>query len=172
MIYNGDRVKFELIAPNSNGATADYNLRVGDISKNVNIQTSNIVLPEFISTVGLDTTKFSYTHNGDGGYGFNGWRTPAVNTTIHDGHGDLWCRYSGNNTTVIYTPFTDSQIKITEVGFNGGGFTPSLMFYNNKSFSSLGLNKGSIISLQQGYNTFHDNFGSISANVVAYTRIK
>src|SRR5574344_77586 len=39
MIYNGDRVKFELIAPSSSGAIADYNLRVGDISKTISIQT-------------------------------------------------------------------------------------------------------------------------------------
>ena len=45
MIYNGDRVKFELIAPSTNGAIADYNLRVGDISKNVSLHTSNIISP-------------------------------------------------------------------------------------------------------------------------------
>ncbi len=172
MIYNGDRVKFELVAPSSNGSTVNYNLRVGDISKNVSIQTSNIVLPAFISTVGLDTTKFSYTHNGDGGYGFNGWRTPAVNGPIYDGVGDVWCRYYGNNTTVIYTPFTDSQIKITYVGFNYGSFTPSQIFYNDKSFESLGLNTGSIITLQQGYNIIYDNFGGVYTNTVGYTRIK
>ena len=45
LIYNGDRVKFELVAPSTNGAIADYKLRVGDISKNVSIQTSNIISP-------------------------------------------------------------------------------------------------------------------------------
>ena len=131
-----------------------------------------MVLPGFISTVGLDTTKFSYTHTGDGGYGFNGWRTPAINAPIHDGYGDIWCRYYGNNTTVIYTPFTDSQIKITDVTFNYGVFTPSQIFYNNKSFESLGLNKGSIISLQQGYNIIYDNYTTSTATLVCYTRIK
>ena len=45
MIYNGDRVKFELIAPASSGTNTNYKLRVGDISKTVSIQTSNIISP-------------------------------------------------------------------------------------------------------------------------------
>jgi hypothetical protein len=36
----GDRVKFELVAPNSNGAVVNYNLRIGDISKNVSLETA------------------------------------------------------------------------------------------------------------------------------------
>lgn len=80
--------------------------------------------------------------------------------------------YYGFNTTVIYTPFIDSQIKITATIHNGETFTPSLIFYNNKSFTSLGLNAGSIITLQQGYNTFHDDFSDTITNGVTYTRIK
>ena len=65
MIYNGDRVKFELIAPSTNGAIADYNLRVGDISKNVSIQTSNIVLP-------ISPTTLSYYGYRSGSITFSG----------------------------------------------------------------------------------------------------
>ena len=64
LIYNGDRVKFELIAPNTNGAIADYNLRVGDISKTVSIQTalqSGISLP---TTLSNQSGGVNYTWDG------------------------------------------------------------------------------------------------------------
>ena len=69
MIYNGDRVKFELVAPSSSGAIVDYNLRVGDISKNVSLETSNsnFSFDYYIAPYGNDTT-------GDGSYG-NPFRT-------------------------------------------------------------------------------------------------
>ena len=40
LIYNGDRVKFELVAPASSGTNTNYNLRIGDISKNVSLETA------------------------------------------------------------------------------------------------------------------------------------
>ena len=64
MIYNGDRVKFELVAPSSNGSTVNYNLRVGDISKTVNIQTtlqSGISLP---TTLSNQSGGVNYTWDG------------------------------------------------------------------------------------------------------------
>ena len=67
MIYNGDRVKFELVAPTTISTIANYNLRVGDISKNVSIQTSNISFDYYVAPYGNDTI-------GDGSYG-NPFRT-------------------------------------------------------------------------------------------------
>ena len=64
MIYNGDRVKFELIAPSSSGTSVNYNLRVGDISKNVSIQTalqSGISLP---TTLSNQSGGVNYTWDG------------------------------------------------------------------------------------------------------------
>src|SRR5574344_1596293 len=72
LIYNGDRVKFELIAPNSNGAIVDYNLRVGDISKSVSLKTidtslniadifndgSSIYFNNFETNGSLENSKF------------------------------------------------------------------------------------------------------------------
>ena len=63
LIYNGDRVKFELVAPSTNGAIADYKLRVGDISKNVSIQTSNIISP--VKKWTLDNPNVYGTSAGD-----------------------------------------------------------------------------------------------------------
>ena len=64
MIYNGDRVKFELIAPNTNGAIADYNLRVGDISKNVSLQTALQSVISLPTTLSNQSGGVNYTWDG------------------------------------------------------------------------------------------------------------
>ncbi len=169
MVDVGDKVKFELTAANTNNTTSTFNLTVGDINKTVSLKTISIVIPAGVSTVGLDITKFSYSH--PGAYGFSGWRTPAINESIHDSVGDLWCRYYDNNQTTIYTPFDNSQIQIVEIGANGGSFMPYNMYYNGQTFAALGLTKNSIITLNKGYNTFYDSLMGTQTNIVAYKRI-
>ena len=171
MIDNGDRVKFQIIASNDYNITSTFNIVVGDIAKTVTLKTLENTVPLGITTVGLDMTKFSYSHGGNGGYGFIGWRAPNINETIHDGYGDVWCRYYDDNQTVIYTPFDNNQIKITSIGNNGAAFNPSVMYYNGKSFTELGLGLNSIINLTKGYSVFLDTLGGTGTNLVGYTRI-
>lgn len=175
LIDNGDKVKFELIASNTNNTTLTFNLAVGDISKTVSLKTIANIIPDGVSTVGLDTTKFSYVHFGNGGWGssFTTWRTPTINEIIHDGVGDSWCRYYGNNQTVIYTPFDNSQIKLTTLGFwnNAAPFNPDAMMFNGKSFRSLGFTQGQIITLEKGYNVLTDTLLDVATNTCIYTRI-
>lgn len=168
VVIDGDRIKFEITTPTEQGITEILELAIGNTKKKINVMTKDIRPPAGVSIVGLDTTKFSYSHSGS--YAFVGWRTPNINNYIHDGV-DNYMRYYGDNKSVIYTPFDDSQIKITHLtNSSWGSLNYDKMFFNGVSFKSLGVTiVNNILTLKKGYNVLSSG-GTM--NVLMMIRVK
>ena len=182
LIYNGDRVKFELIAPASSGTNTNYNLRIGDISKTVSLETAlgtpikinggNILVHQDVTFKRLfNTALFKDTNLSDINYNTNqiyGFRVGGIgsNGVYSDTFanlgltsGKIYFEYSAGATGYLF--FGDDR----NITHSFGSYPYAMLYLPGKVWVLIDLDQKKVTTNYPNNieNTFNNyNFSNIS----------